>query len=77
MCTWMNDHSKDTFDWSIGSGETTSYLTGPDVDHTTGTAGGKLKLYLELQTFLSGILFMTFKCFHSIFGADVDILMQF
>lgn len=30
----------DTFDWTINQGETESKFTGPDTDHTRGTADG-------------------------------------
>lgn len=32
----------DTIDWSIGSGSTPTDETGPDNDHTLGTAEGKI-----------------------------------
>lgn len=44
FCSWTQETGKsffnDTFDWIIGSGKTSSYFTGPSIDHTTQSAGG-------------------------------------
>ena len=36
----------DDFDWMMGSGETTTWSTGPQADHTYGTSAGHY-LYTE------------------------------
>lgn len=36
-CRW-EQFSSDTFDWTRFSGPTSTLQTGPDVDHTLGTA---------------------------------------
>ena len=49
FCTWLNVPNAnrsvglDDFDWTLGSGSTPSWQTGPSSDHTTGTAVGKLE----------------------------------
>lgn len=49
FCTWLNvpngnrSVGLDDFDWTLGSGSTPSFRTGPSSDHTTGTAVGKLE----------------------------------
>lgn len=46
LCTWANVANAnrsvglDDFDWTLGSGDTASYQTGPSVDHTLGTSAG-------------------------------------
>ena len=48
LCQWANAQSGDDFDWTQGSGTTTSSGTGPRTDHTLGTARGiKICLYSE------------------------------
>ncbi len=42
---WMND-TTDQMDWTVFSGPTATANTGPDADHTLGTAAGKY-LYVE------------------------------
>ena len=42
MCTWTNVLQGDDFDWLRASGSTTSINTGPSIDHTTNSSGGKL-----------------------------------
>ena len=39
MCGYSQD-TTDTFDWVRGSGATTTANTGPDADHTLGSASG-------------------------------------
>ena len=41
LCSWSQDMSEDDFDWLLGSGATPGFNTGPKVDHTTNTTGGK------------------------------------
>lgn len=49
FCTWLNVPNAnrsvglDDFDWTLGSGSTPSWQTGPSTDHTTGTAVGKFE----------------------------------
>ena len=61
FCTWLNvpngnrSIGLDDFDWTLGSGSTPSWQTGPSTDHTTGTSLGKslcdmVKLSLDLET---------------------------
>eukprot|EP00795_Rhopilema_esculentum_P012712 gene12712-3431_t len=38
-CSWTNSQADD-FDWIVGRGGTPSFLTGPRIDHTTGTGAG-------------------------------------
>ncbi len=40
LCNWMNVKDKDEFDWLINTGPSSSYGTGPNVDHTLGTSEG-------------------------------------
>lgn len=46
FCEWLNvpngnrSIGLDDFDWTLASGATPSYYTGPSTDHTTGTALG-------------------------------------
>ena len=40
ICGYTQDQG-DIFDWTKGSGNTTSIRTGPSSDHTYGTAFGK------------------------------------
>lgn len=40
LCT-LKQATADTFDWSRARGKTTSVGTGPQTDHTFGTAEGK------------------------------------
>lgn len=40
LCTWANDQSMDQFDWQLNKGPTGSIQTGPNNDHTLGTAAG-------------------------------------
>lgn len=39
LCTWSNIE-EDEFDWEEGTGSTSSFGTGPSVDHTFGTIKG-------------------------------------
>ncbi|XP_072014819.1 MAM and LDL-receptor class A domain-containing protein 2-like [Amphiura filiformis] len=41
FCDWLQDNSKDDFDWEIGQNGTVTEGTGPQFDHTTGTEIGK------------------------------------
>ena len=40
MCTYDNTQTEDQFDWLRNAGATSSWQTGPSVDHTLGTALG-------------------------------------
>lgn len=40
LCSWTNLKG-DNFDWTRDHGGTSSWNTGPSVDHTTGTSKGK------------------------------------
>lgn len=40
MCTYDNTPDEDQFDWLRNAGATSSWQTGPSVDHTLGTALG-------------------------------------
>ncbi|KAH3887682.1 hypothetical protein DPMN_011700 [Dreissena polymorpha] len=37
LCTWQQAQD-DQFDWTRNHGGTTTLLTGPSIDHTTGTS---------------------------------------
>ena len=37
----------DDFDWTLGSGSTPSWPTGPSTDHTTGTTVGEFFMYSD------------------------------
>ena len=56
MCGWTQDVS-DQFDWSKGTGNTTSVYTGPKWDRTYETGFGKFFLYkiamLEITSYIS------------------------
>ena len=45
---WENESTSDDFDWYVNAGGTTSGSTGPNSDHTTGTASGKY-MYTEVS----------------------------
>ena len=45
LCSWTQGNS-DQFDWTRTSGSTPSSLTGPSVDHTTGTGKRLFSLHL-------------------------------
>ncbi|XP_066300036.1 MAM and LDL-receptor class A domain-containing protein 1-like [Branchiostoma lanceolatum] len=49
LCTWSQDLSNDDFDWLLGQGSTGSQFTGPDSDHTLGTALGYF-LFIETSS---------------------------
>ena len=51
ICGYTQD-SGDDFDWTRGSGNTTSLDTGPSSDHTYGTAAGKLLHFTTHDIFL-------------------------
>ncbi|RMZ97804.1 MAM and LDL-receptor class A domain-containing 2-like [Brachionus plicatilis] len=40
LCTWSNVEGEDEFDWEEGNGKTSSFGTGPSIDHTFGTIKG-------------------------------------
>ncbi|XP_033751988.1 MAM and LDL-receptor class A domain-containing protein 1-like [Pecten maximus] len=41
LCTWTNVHDQtDQFDWLLNRGRTSSSITGPSNDHTTGNSAG-------------------------------------
>ncbi|XP_046559779.1 MAM and LDL-receptor class A domain-containing protein 1-like [Haliotis rubra] len=46
LCTWSNTGMGDQFDWTLGSGLTSSSSTGPSSDHTLGIGQGRY-LYIE------------------------------
>ncbi|XP_070566390.1 MAM and LDL-receptor class A domain-containing protein 1-like [Ptychodera flava] len=46
-CGYTQEYATDDFDWTEGSGGTSSTGTGPSVDHSTGTAAG---IYLYTET---------------------------
>ena len=51
MCSWTNQANgnnkttQDNFDWTLGSGGTASWYTGPSTDHTTSSAFGTSMAY--------------------------------
>ena len=63
-CTWTNVQSTDDFDWLRGSGSTPSFNTGPSVDHTTNTTGGKIMSHvihlIEVNSFCGHLCFNVF-----------------
>lgn len=56
ICSFTQDKG-DIFDWTRGSGNTTSIKTGPPYDHTYGTSFGKsiqpLLVYQMKETLIS------------------------
>lgn len=46
LCDWYQD-TDDNFDWTRAQGPTSSYSTGPGIDHTLGTSKG---FYLFIET---------------------------
>lgn len=75
------------FRWQVNSGTTTSSFTGPEVDHTTGTATG-IYVYTEASSGSSGdVATLTSPCldfstmtapelrfWYHMYGADIDKL---
>lgn len=58
MCTYTNTQSEDQFDWLRNAGTTPSWQTGPKVDHTLGTAFGKIYIIIKfILLFLSDCIF--------------------
>lgn len=53
FCTWLNVPNAnrsvglDDFDWTLGSGSTPSWQTGPSTDHTTGTSVGEFSRQID------------------------------
>lgn len=45
FCLWQNDKTGDNFDFMRLKGSTSSNATGPDSDHTLGTAAGTSGFY--------------------------------
>jgi PKD repeat protein len=85
---WVNNAngSVDDIDWRVLSGATPSTNTGPDVDHTLGTAAGKY-VYLEASTCfgaeaqlvspcinLAGSTFPQLSFWYHMYGADMGEL---
>ncbi|MBK9449077.1 MAG: S8 family serine peptidase [Bacteroidetes bacterium] len=60
---WINETngSQDDIDWRVASGATASANTGPDVDHTLGTAQGKY-VYLEASACFNSTAQMLTPC---------------
>jgi hypothetical protein len=48
-CSWTNEQDLDDFDWEEGQGQTSTFGTGPSVDHTFGNKTGR---YLFIGVFL-------------------------
>ncbi|WAR18588.1 NOTCH-like protein, partial [Mya arenaria] len=46
FCSWHNEQMLDKFDWTLHRMSTASMDTGPDADHTVGTANGTY-IYIE------------------------------
>ena len=46
-CYWTNTKDGDQRDWQLNSGSTGSEDTGPNKDHTTGTAQGSHLSYIS------------------------------
>ncbi|EDV21956.1 uncharacterized protein TRIADDRAFT_59472 [Trichoplax adhaerens] len=49
LCNWRQDNTSDNFDWTMQTGPTPSFATGPDRDHTLGTIAGHY-LYIEASS---------------------------
>ena len=47
QCGWVNRGSGDKFNWKRSNGGTPSSGTGPQTDHTTGTATGLTFYYMN------------------------------
>ncbi|KAA3646964.1 MAG: T9SS C-terminal target domain-containing protein [Bacteroidetes bacterium] len=51
---WVQTNPNNIVTWRVNAGPTSSTATGPDFDHTTGTATGKY-LYIETSTSMSTV----------------------
>jgi|GEM_PF-988174 len=60
---WIQDQNDDNQDWTIDAGGTPSFNTGPDVDHTTGTANG-FYAYVEDSGFENDTVNLITPCFN-------------
>ena len=55
FCSWLNvpngnkSLGLDDFDWTLGSGSTPSWQTGPSTDHTTGSSLGMSTLLKRIM----------------------------
>jgi len=62
LCTYDNTQVEDQFDWLRNAGATSSWRTGPSVDHTLGTAlGMKKKGKKNLLNLLKKIVIPTLR----------------
>ena len=59
MCTYDNTQFEDQFDWLRNAGATSSWRTGPSVDHTLGTDLGMKKRKKNLLHLLKKIVIPT------------------
>lgn len=44
MCSWTQGMKEDDFDWTLGSGNTPGFNTGPSVDHSSNSSTGKPRI---------------------------------
>lgn len=84
-CYWTNDTTGD-FQWSLNSGDTSSWGTGPSVDHTTNSRYGHYifiessypqkfndtaRLISRYVTINPGVAGACFKFYYYMFGSDI------
>ena len=49
MGTWVNVPKGDDFDWLRGTGSTSSFNTGPHIDHTTNSTKGRWQISIIIE----------------------------
>ena len=64
---WEQSHFSDVFDWTLGTGGTPSFGTGPSSDHTTGS--GEITFHLFVRVALG----LELRCLYSHFTENVRL----